>query len=602
MSGKQNYRFLPACREEMNAAGWEQPDIVLVTGDAYVDHPAFGVALIGRWLEKHGFRVAILDQPDWRSAEAFRQFGPPRLFWGITSGCIDSRLAMYASLGHKRKRDDYSPGGRTDLRPDKPLAAYAARCREAFKGVPIVFGGLEASLRRLAHYDYIEDRIKRSVLVDAKADLLVHGMGEMQILEIARRLDAGKTISDMTDIAGIAYRAIGGTTPPEDAVELPSLEQMQERPELFMTAQLEYQKQAYPEGRPVAQSQDPEVIVVNPPAEPLTTEQMDELYDLPFTRQAHPKYDRQGGIAALEPVQFSIAAHRGCFGGCSFCSIYFHQGKQISSRSIDSILSEAEEITKHPQFKGTIQDLGGPTANMYGMRCRREKSCGRESCIHPDVCRHLSADHKEVIKLMRAVLDWSGRQKRKVRVYVASGIRHDLALQSREYISLLAAHFVGGHLKVAPEHFCGPVLDLMNKPHFKVFEEFEKEFTSLSRRAGKKQYLVPYFISGHPGCRESDAIKLTEYLVGRNWRPQQVQDFVPVPLAIATAMYVSGLSPKGKAIHIPKGMGEKKLQMALLQYADKRNYKQIEKLLTARGKHQLLRQIRHAQSRVRKKS
>jgi uncharacterized radical SAM protein YgiQ len=597
MTGKYNYRFLPACREEMTSAGWDRPDVILVTGDAYVDHPAFGVALVGRWLQRHGFRVAILDQPDWRSADPFRQFGTPRLFWGITSGCIDSHLAMYASLGHKRKTDDYSPGGRTDLRPDKPLAVYAARCREAFKGIPIILGGLEASLRRLVHYDYIEDRLKRSVLADAKADLLVHGMGERQILEIAKRLDSGKTVSDMIDIPGIAWRAIGGLHPPEEAVSLPSFEDLQNDAEQFMTAQLDYQKQAWPGGKPVAQSQGTEAIVVNPPAEPLSQEQMDMLYDLPFTRCGHPKYDRQGGIAALEPVRFSITTHRGCFGGCSFCSIYFHQGKDISSRSIDSILREAGQIAGHPDFKGTIVDIGGPTANMYGMRCRNEKSCRRNSCIHPAVCKHLSADHQQVIKLMRALLNWSGKQKRKVRMYVASGIRHDLALQSREYLSLLAGHFVGGHLKAAPEHYCAPVLYLMNKPHFEVFEKFEKQFTELSRRAGKRQYLVPYFISGHPGCSPEDALRLTEYLVGRNWRPRQVQDFVPVPMALATAMYVSGRAPGGKKIHVPRGISEKKLQMALLQYYDKRNWKQIENFLMAHGRRQLLGRIRHAQSR-----
>lgn len=601
MTNKYNARLLPVCREDIIAAGWDRPDIILVTGDAYVDHPAFGVALIGRWLQKHGFRVAVLDQPDWRSVETFRQFGPPRLFWAITSGCIDSRLAMYASLGHKRKTDDYSPGGRTDLRPDKPLAVYAARCREAFKAIPIILGGLEASLRRLVHYDYIEDRLKRSILTNAKADLLVYGMAERQILEIATRLSVGECVSGLTDIAGVAWRAIGGLCPPQEAIRLPSFEDLQKNIELFMTAQLEYQRQAWPGGRPVIQSQGGESVVINPPAQSLTEEQMDALYDLPFTRIWHPKYDSQGGIAALKPVQFSITTHRGCFGGCSFCSIYFHQGKEISSRSTSSILREAELIAAHPDFKGTIQDVGGPTANMYGMRCANKKMCRRPSCIHPSICKHLTADHRQAIKLLRALLNWADKQKRRVRLYVASGIRHDLALVSQEYLSLLTGHFVGGHLKAAPEHFCGSVLDLMNKPHFEVFEEFEKQFSELSRRAGKKQYLVPYFISGHPGCRPQDALKLTEYLVARNWRPRQVQDFVPIPLALATAMHVSGRSSSGKKIHIPQGITEKKLQMALLQYYDRRNWKQIENFLSSQGKHQLLARIRHAQSRAGRK-
>lgn len=579
----------------MTALGWDRPDILLVTGDAYVDHPSFGVALVGRWLSAHGYRVAILDQPDWKTVEPFRSLGRPRLFWGITSGCIDSRLNMYASMGNKRREDLYSPEGRLGLRPDRPLLAYAARAREAYKGVPIVLGGLEASLRRLVHYDYIEDKLKRSVLADAKADLLVGGMAETAILEIARRLDAGKPLAELTGIPGIGYRAIKDLAVPVDAVQLPSREELEADNEKFMTFQLAYQAQARPSGKPVVQDQGPGQIVVNPPAEPLTTEQLDTLYAQPFTRLSHPKYDKVGGIAALKPVQFSITSHRGCFGGCSFCAIYFHQGKQIAGRSESSILSELDRIIEHPQFRGTIEDIGGPTANMYGMACADASTCKRDSCLYPKPCAKLPASHKQMISLLRKVLAWQKKQKRKINIFVASGIRHDLALHSPEYIDLLAKHFVGGHLKVAPEHICDHVLDMMQKPQNKTFEKFESIFAKATKKAGKKQYLVPYFISGHPGSSEAEAVKLTEYLVRRNWRPRQVQDFVPVPLALATAMYVSGLSAKGKRIHIPRGRGEKRLQMALLQYYDKRNYKQIEKVLTPRGKHKLLAQIRRLQ-------
>lgn len=592
---------MPVCRADIDALGWDTPDIILVTGDAYVDHPSFGVALIGRWLTHHGFRVAVLPQPDWRSVEPFRTLGRPRLFWGITSGCIDSRLNAYASMGHRRREDIYSPSGRIDLRPDRPILAYAARAREAFKEVPVILGGLEASLRRLVHYDYVEDQLKRSVLIDAKADLLVHGMGERATLDIARRLDSGRSIDDITDIPGIAYRIVRDIRPPADAVTLPAREELQAKQELFMGFQLAYQKHAHPGGHPVIQEQGPGRIVVNPPADPLFEADLDTLYAMPFTRNAHPMYDAAGGIPALEPVRFSITTHRGCFGGCSFCAIYFHQGKQIASRSEDSILAEASEIIRHNDFKGTIADIGGPTANMYGMTCADAAACARESCLYPSPCLKMASDHTRVIGLLERVLSWQKAQKQKLHIYVASGIRHDLALKSPDYIQLLAANFVGGHLKVAPEHYCPHVLSLMHKPGFDVFEEFEARFTEASARAGKKQYLVPYFISGHPGCSADDALKLTEYLISRNWRPRQVQDFVPAPLALSTAMYVSGRSPKNKTIIVPKGQSDKKLQMALLQYYDKRNWRLIENYLSARGHLRLLSQVRHAQSRTERK-
>lgn len=593
--------FLPVCRADMEALGWDAPDVILVTGDAYVDHPSFGVALIGRWLTHHGFRTAILTQPDWRSVEPFRELGRPRLFWGITSGCIDSRLNAYASLGHRRREDIYSPSGRTDLRPDRPLLVYAARAREAFKDVPIVLGGLEASLRRLVHYDYVEDRLKRSVLIDAKADILVHGMGESAILDIARRLAAGRSIDDMTDIPGIAYRIVRDVAPPTDAVVLPAREELEARKERFMEFQLACQKHTHPGGRPVVQEQNPGRIVVNPPAAPLCEADLDTLYALPFTRNWHPMYDRLGGIAALEPVRFSITTHRGCFGGCSFCAIYFHQGKQIASRSENSILAEADCILRHRDFKGTISDIGGPTANMYGMACADADTCARESCLFPSPCPKLPADHSRVIAMLERVQRWQTSQKRNLHSFVASGIRHDLALASPDYIQLLAAHFVGGHLKVAPEHYCPHVLSLMRKPAFDVFEAFEARFTEASARAGKNQYLIPYFISGHPGCSNDDAVKLTEYLIMRNWRPRQVQDFVPVPLALSTAMFVSGRGPGQKTIFVAKGHSDKKLQMALLQYYDKRNGRLLENYLAARGHLKLLSQIRHAQSRIKRK-
>jgi uncharacterized radical SAM protein YgiQ len=587
--------------EEMANHGWEQADIILVTADAYVDHPAFGVALIGRWLEKIGYRVAILSQPDWRSAEAFRSLGPPRLFWGITSGCIDSRLNDYASMGHRRKEDAYSPGGATGRRPDRPLLVYAARAREAYKNVPIILGGLEASLRRLVHYDYIEDKLKRSVLIDAKADLLVHGMGERAIAEIARRLNERQSIKEFIDIPGTAYKITRDMSVPEQAVYLPSLSQQEADVSFVMAAQKTYQQEAHPAGKPVMQEQDPGTVAVLPPAQPLTTNELDQLYAMSFARRWHPRYDKQGGIPALEPVRFSITTHRGCFGGCSFCSIYFHQGKQIASRSIASIFREVDSLISHPDFRGTISDIGGPTANMYGMTCSHKASCSRTSCIFPSPCKNLKIDYSQLINLMESIVRWQKNNPKKVRTYVASGVRHDIALHSKEYINLLSRHFVSGHLKVAPEHYCKGVLSLMGKPPFEVFEKFEKLFAQACVRDGKQQYLVPYFISAHPGCTLDDALKLAEYLISRNWQVRQVQDFTPVPLTLSTAMFVSGIDARGGKIHIPRGHSEKKLQMALLHYHDRRQYKLLSNFLRKRKRLDLLAQITHIQSRLQKR-
>jgi uncharacterized radical SAM protein YgiQ len=595
--------FLPTTPEEMHQRGWKQADIILVTADAYVDHPTFGVALIGRWLEKLGYNVAILAQPDWRSVDAFQILGPPRLFWGITSGAIDSQFNDYASMGHRRKKDVYSPGGVLGLRPRRPLLVYSARVREAFKGIPLVLGGLEASLRRLVHYDFIENKLKRSILIDAKADLLVHGMGESAIREIAERLGNGQSIDDLTDIAGTAYLVKRGTAVPETVIRLPCLSQQEADQSLVMSSQKLYQAQAHPKGLPVIQDQEPGEIIVMPPSEPLSAFEMDRLYDLPFTRRWHPCYDKAGGVPALEPIRFSITTHRGCFGGCSFCALYFHQGKQISSRSIDSLLTEADCLTKHKQFRGTISDIGGPTANMYGMKCDRCDNCRRLSCLAPSVCNHLKSDAEQLIKMMESFLKWRGNQPARTNIYVASGIRHDLALQNKEYIDLLARHFVGGHLKVAPEHYCPKVLELMSKPPFELFEEFEAYFKEISRQAGKEQYLVPYFISSHPGCTSDDALKLTEYLISRSWCPRQVQDFTPIPLTTSTAMYVSGLDTKGKKIYVSRGHKEKILQAALLQYYESKNKKTVTDFLRRRGRTDLIRRINYLQThRPRSKS
>lgn len=581
----------------MRRRKWPQADIILVTGDAYVDHPAFGAALIGRWLEKLGYRVAILAQPDWRSVDAFRTLGPPRLFWGITSGAIDSRINDYASMGHRRKKDLYSPGGNPGMRPGRPLLVYSARAREAFKNVPIILGGLEASIRRLVHYDFIEDKIKRSVLTDAKADMLVHGMAERAVKEIAQRLNDGQSISRLTDIPGTAYPVTRERSVPENVIALPSQSQQNANRSEVMTAYKLYEAQAHPDGRAVTQQQDPGTIVVMPPAKPFNTSEMDELYNLPFSRKWHRSYDKLGGVPALEPVHFSITTHRGCFGGCSFCCIHLHQGKQICSRSIESLLAEADSFLKNKQFRGTINDIGGPTANMYGMKCGRIGGCRRTSCLVPSMCKNLKSGSEHLIKMMKSFLKWRKIQTGRINIFIASGIRHDLALQNNEYIDLLARDFVGGHLKVAPEHYCSEILELMNKPSFETFEKFEAAFRKASRRCGRQQYLVPYFISSHPGCTVDDALTLTEYLISRSWRPRQVQDFIPIPLTASAAMYVSGLDTKNRKIYVPRGRKEKKLQAALLQYYQPKNKKIITEFLHNCGRADLIGRINHLQIR-----
>ncbi len=574
---------MPATPAEVKALGWDYVDVILVTGDAYIDHPSFGVALIGRWLARHNFRVAILAQPKWHDCEDFKRFGPPRLFWGITGGSVDSRLNNYSSMGHRRSEDSFSPGGQCGLRPDKPLASYAARAREAYKDVPIVLGGLEASLRRMVHYDYIEDKVKRSILIDAKADLLVHGMGETQILEIANRLSTGSTIEELTDIPGTAWPVTRGRKVPDTAIEVPGAKDQDHQRELVMAAHTKYHAQADPYGSPVVQEQNPGKVVVNPPAMPLTTEQMDQLYSIDFTRRWHPMYDKSGGVPALEPIQFSITSHRGCFGGCNFCSLYYHQGKIISSRSIDSILTEADKLLAHPDFKGTISDIGGPSANMYGMKCGREKPCSRSSCLFPEVCKNLIADDCKAIELLERVISWQEKQKRKVNVFIASGIRHDLVLhcckngkRKNRYAELLIGHFTGGHLKLAPEHIDPEILRFMGKPSFALFEEFEELFDTISAKYNKKQYIVPYFISAHPGSTMGHAERLYKYLSARNWKLRQVQDYTPVPLTQATAVFVSGVGPSGKNVYVAKGRQEKKTQMAFLKFHEQSSQKIIK--------------------------
>jgi uncharacterized radical SAM protein YgiQ len=576
-------------RGEMHARGWDEVDVVFVTGDAYVDHPSFAMALLGRLLESEGFRVAILSQPDWHSCQPWRTFGRPRLFFGISAGNMDSMINHYTANRRVRNDDAYSPGGAIGRRPDRATLAYCQRAREAYRGVPVIAGGVEASLRRIAHYDYWSDKVRRSILLDCKADLLVYGMGERGIVEIARRLAAGQTLADLRDLRGVAYRLGAKETPPtENTLALPSYEQVSDDKWAFA----EMTKTAHNEtnshnARRLTQMHDRECVVVNPPALPLVQAEMDRVYGLPFTRKPHPSYGRER-IPAYEVVKDSVQIMRGCFGGCTFCSITAHEGRIIQSRSQESVLTEIRQMTADPEFKGVVSDIGGPTANMYQMRCTRpevEAKCRRLSCVHPTVCKLLGTDHGPLVQLMKAARNEPGVKK----VLVASGIRMDLARRSPEYMRELATHHVGGHLKVAPEHTDPDVLAAMKKPGVEDFEKFGREFDLASRRAGKKQYLVPYFIASHPGSTLDSMIDLALFLKRNHYKPDQVQDFIPSPFDIAACMYHTGLDPHTKKpVFIARHLRDRKLQRALLQFFKPENYFEVRRALEQAGRQDLI--------------
>ena len=581
-------KFLPMTREEMEARGWDYVDVVFVTGDAYVDHPSFAMALLGRLIEAEGYRVAILSQPDWHSCEPWRTFGRPRLCFAVSAGNMDSMVNHYTANRKVRNDDAYSPGGRIGLRPDRATLAYCQRAREAYKGVPVIAGGVEASLRRIAHYDYWSDKVRRSILLDSKADLLVYGMGERPLLEILRRLAAGEPIKNIRDVRGTAYRLGASEKPPEDAIYLPSYEEVVASKEAFarMTRMAHLETNPF-NARRLVQYHDREAVVINPPAFPLTEEEMDRVYGLPFQRRPHPVYGDEP-IPAFEVVKHSVQIMRGCFGGCTFCSITAHEGRIIQSRSPQSIIQEIERLKQDPEFKGIISDIGGPTANMYRMNCSRpdvREKCRRLSCIHPTICKLLNTSHGPLIDLLKQVRHVQGIKK----VYVASGIRMDLAQLSPAYMNHLVRYHVGGHLKVAPEHCDPDVLRLMKKPTIEDFERFAKKFHELSRAAGKEQYLVPYFISGHPGCDLKAMIRLAEFLKRTGYRPQQVQDFMPTPFDIATCMYYTGIDPMtGEKVYVPRGERERRLQRALLQFWKPENYFLVREALQRAGRTDLI--------------
>ncbi|MGQ9575604.1 MAG: YgiQ family radical SAM protein [Thermoguttaceae bacterium] len=575
--------------EEVAARQWDAVDVVFVTGDAYVDHPSFAAGLLGRLMEAEGFRVAVLSQPDWRWCEPWRRFGRPRLCFAISAGNMDSMVNHYTANRKVRNDDAYSPGGQIGRRPDRATAVYCQRAREAFKGVPIIAGGVEASLRRLAHYDYWSDKVRRSILLDAKADLLVYGMGERPLIEILRVLAAGGSVKEARGIRGVAYRLGASESPPtEQTVVLPSYEEVVADKRAFARmTRLAYLETNPFNARRLVQYHGREAVVVNPPAFPLSEAEMDRVYGLPYTRRPHPSYGKQR-IPAFEVVKDSIQIMRGCFGGCTFCSITAHEGRIIQSRSLESVLAEIRGMAGQPGFAGVVSDLGGPTANMYRMHCSRPEvgqKCRRLSCLHPTVCKLLKADHGPLIALMRRARRQPGIKK----VLVASGVRMDLAWQSPAYMKELVRHHVGGHLKVAPEHSEPEVLRLMKKPPIEQFEAFARRFESICRRAGKRQYLVPYFMAGHPGCDLNAAINLALYLKRNGWRPEQVQDFIPGPFDMATCMYYTGLDPMSmKPVYVARGGRERRLQRALLEYFRPERYWELREALRRAGRPELI--------------
>lgn len=574
--------FLPVTREEMTERGWDRPDFVYVNGDAYVDHPSFGPAIISRVLENAGFRVAMLSQPDYKSADDFKRFGKPRLGFLVSAGNIDSMVAHYTVSKKKRNYDYYSPGGKMGNRPDRAVIVYCNRIREAYGDVPIIIGGLEASLRRFAHYDYWDNKVRRSILVDSRADILTYGMGENILLRIAHLLDKGIPVKKIHDVRGTVY-----LTSLDDKVHFP-------RVDTFTYDELKTDKQKYAEaykiqylnqdsisGKAITEIYDGKMLVQNPPMPPLEREELDAVYALPFTRTYHPMYEKDGGVPGIEEVRFSIAHNRGCFGGCNFCALTFHQGRTVRSRSIESCVKEAEQIASMPDFKGYIHDVGGPTANFRGPACEKQLKdgvCLNRKCLAPTPCKKLKADHTEYIELLRAIERVKGVKK----VFIRSGIRYDYMLEDKDptFFRKLVTDHVSGQLKVAPEHICDNVLNMMGKPSVKVYEKFKERYFKYSKECGKEQYIVPYLMSSHPGSTLNDALEIALYLKRNGIRPEQVQDFYPTPGTVSTVMYYTGINPlNGKSVYCTTDYREKQLQRALLQYNRKENYDLIREAI-----------------------
>ena len=583
--------FLPITREEMKGRGWDQVDFVYVSGDAYVDHPSFGHAIITRLLESRGYRVGIIAQPDWRKPESVQVFGEPRLGFLVSAGNMDSMVNHYSVSKKRRKTDAYTPGGEMGKRPDYACVVYGNLIRQTYKKTPIILGGIEASLRRMAHYDYWSDKLKRSVLLDSGADVISYGMGEHSIVELAEALDAGIPVEDITYIAGTVVKA-KSLDSIYDAEILPSFEDLKadkmNYARSFYTQYLN--TDAFNGKRLVEPYSDHLYVVQNPPAAPLTQMEMDDVYSLPYQRTYHPSYEAKGGVPAIKEIKFSLISNRGCFGGCSFCALTFHQGRIVQVRSHESLIEEAKEITKDKDFKGYIHDVGGPTANFRHPSCKKQMEhgvCKTRQCLFPSPCKNLDADHRDYVSLLRKLRDIPKVKK----VFIRSGIRFDylLADKKQEFLRELCEYHVSGQLKVAPEHVAGPVLSLMGKPEHKVYEEFTRQFYKMNEKIGKEQYLVPYLMSSHPGSTLKEAVELAEYCRDLGYMPEQVQDFYPTPSTLSTCMYYTGVDPRTmQKVYVPKSPHEKAMQRALIQYRNPELYDLVIEALHKAGRSDLI--------------
>jgi len=543
----------------MKILRWETCDVIIVSGDAFVDHPSFGPAIIARVLEKEGYKVGIIDQPDWNDPESVMRLGAPRLCFAVTAGNIDSMVAHYTVNRKKRSDDAYTPGGKAGRRPNRASIVYTNLIRSAYKDVPVMLGGVEASLRRMAHYDYWSNKVRRSILIDAKADLLIYGMGELPVKEVIKKLENGIPVRDIKDVPGTVCRV---SETAKEGIELPSFEEVQKNKKAFnFMNRLQYENRVFPYAKDLFQQHGSQTIKINAPAKPLSTKEMDAIYSLPYTRKPHPRHTEK--IPAFEQIKDSITSHRGCFGNCAFCAITFHQGPRVQSRSAKSVLGEARNLAKDPDFKGTISDIGGPTANMYGIHCAIG-GCKDMNCLHPEICEHLIVeDQEKYIRLLKEASKVPGIKH----VYIASGLRHDLALADEKAMEKMVTEFTGGHLKIAPEHLVDNVTRIMNKPPGKVYLRFLEKFGQFSKRAGKEQYIVPYFISGHPGCTDEDMIQLQKMLKSSNHKLQQAADFYPTPMTLATAMYYTGFHPlTGEKIFVPRTAKEKLRQFGMMMW------------------------------------
>ncbi|EHK2355441.1 YgiQ family radical SAM protein [Clostridium perfringens] len=584
-------KFLPICKDDMIERGWEQCDFVLVTADAYIDHHSFGTAIISRVLENAGYKVGIIAQPDWKSVDDFKKLGRPRLGFLVNGGNMDPMVNHYTVSKKLRKKDLYTPKGEMGKRPDRATIVYCNKIREAYKDVNIVIGGIEASLRRFAHYDYWENKVRKSILVDSGADLLVYGMSEKQIVEVADFLNQGFDGKYIRHIPGTCYIADSLDEIYEEHIVLPSFKEVSSDKRTYAECfKIQYDEQDPVRGRTLVQEHNGKYVVINKPEMPLSREELDRVYALPYQKTYHPIYEKDGGIAAIEEVKFSLVSSRGCSGNCSFCAITFHQGRIVTSRSEDSIVEEAEEITKYDDFKGYIHDIGGPTANFRKPACKKQLTlgaCKHKRCMSPGICKNMEVDHREYLHLLRRVRKLPGIKK----VFIRSGLRYDYIMADKDdtFFKELVEHHVSGQLKVAPEHVSPNVLKYMGKPAGKTYDEFRRKFFRITERLGKKQFIIPYLMSSHPGCKLEDAIMLAEYLRDINYQPEQVQDFYPTPGTLSTTMFYTGLDPLTmEEVYIPRSKEEKAMQRALLQFKNPKNYNIVYDALVKAGREDLI--------------